>query len=568
MPINSVLTNPNMTLLSSMRKSLEDMQRQLSTGQKADTYGTLGAGRTQSITFRSKISEINSFLQNTSMLNMRISLLDKSMNRLEDIPSDAAASIDPNTYDLDSTGTTTGQKGAKIALNEVIGLLNSEADGRYLMSGKTTDTKPVVSMNDMLYGTGSKAGLKQVVDERYTADLGTNKLGRLDLATATGTNPGDTITIARQGYDAVTPASSAISGEFGYKIASASTTAASGSIDVSTANAADLSTPPKTGIAQVGVQIGANIKAGDSVSLELVNPDGTTSTVKLTATLSDPPADGQFTIAQDTTVTPPTVKIADTAANFQTKLNAALKTQTQTTFKAASMVKASDNFFNTYSGGMPQRVDATPANLATATGLRDATSSDTVQWYQGYNAEVSSTDASTSPRNDVTARVDSNINVGYGVRANEPAYAKLVSSLAVMTIAQFDSTAGTLGDPAYSDTSLTADQQKAAAAKNLQQEKSRYADLASRVDSALSFGNGGQKPTDIHTEIAVSGNVAKSAADRQTNSKTTLQVMLDDVEGINKEELTAQILTLQTRMEASYTTSTILNSLSLLNYMK
>ena len=37
---------------------------------------------------------------------------------------------------------------------------------------------------------------------------------------------------------------------------------------------------------------------------------------------------------------------------------------------------------------------------------------------------------------------------------------------------------------------------------------------------------------------------------------------------VNKEDLTAQILTLQTRMEASYTTSMILNNLSLLNYMK
>ena len=103
---------------------------------------------------------------------------------------------------------------------------------------------------------------------------------------------------------------------------------------------------------------------------------------------------------------------------------------------------------------------------------------------------------------------------------------------------------------------------------HLTTEKARYSALASRVDGVLAFADGSQKPTDIHTEIAVSGNVAKSAADRQTSSKTTLQVMLDGVEGINKEDLTAQILTLQTRMEASYTTSMILNNLSLLNYMQ
>ncbi len=566
MAINSVLTNPSMMLLSNMRQQLEDMQRQMSTGQKAASYGTLGAGRTQSITFRSKLSEIGGYLQNTDVLNMRISLLDKSMSRLEDIPRDAAAAIDPNTYDLDSSGTTTGQKGAKIALSEVIGLLNSEADGRYLMSGKTTDVKPVVGMNDMLYGSGNKYGLKQVVDERYTADLGTNKLGRLDIAKDAADATGATVDITRQGF-ATSPQT--ISGEFGYKISSASTTAATGSIDVTTATATDLSTPPKTVNAQIGVKIGSGIKAGDSVSLELTNPDGTTSTIKLTATLSNPPANGEFTIAENTSVTPAVVDVSATATNFQNRLKESLTTQSTTTLQAASMMKASDSFFNTYGGAVAQRVDpGSPANLATASGLRDATDTDTVQWYQGYNAAISSTDALTAPRNDVTARVDSNITVGYGVRANEPAYAELVRSLSVMTIAEFDSTAGTLADPAYSDTSLTADQQKAAAAKNLQTQKSRYAELAGRVDGKLAFGSGGQKPTDIHTEIAVSGNVAKSAADRQTNSKTTMQVMLNDVEGINKEELTAQILTLQSRMEASYTTSMMLNNLSLLNYMK
>ncbi|MBS1181500.1 MAG: flagellar hook-associated protein FlgL [Proteobacteria bacterium] len=552
MAINNVLINPNMSLLSTMRTQLEDMQRQLGTGQKADTYGTLGAGRTQSITFRSKISEINGYLQNTDVLNMRISLLDKAMGRLEDIPSDAAASIDPNTYNIDSSGTTTGQKGAKIALNEVIGLLNSEADGRYLMSGKTTDTKPVVSMDEMLYGSGSKYGLKKVINERYTADLGTNKLGRLDVGTATGAVANDTVTITRQG----TPPSA----EFGYKIASAS---------ASTSDTTHVSVTPTTGVDSAGktvntaygIQFGANLQAGDSVSLELENPDGTKSTVKLTGTLTSPPGKGEFTIAQ--TGSPATVDIAATAANFKTRIEDSLKTETKTTFQAASMMRASETFFDTTSGGKPQRVDADPTDnnlLATATGLRDGDDTDTVEWYAGYNEAIDPNDSATSPRNDVVARVDSNITVGYGVRANEGAYADMVRSLAVMTVAEFDPKAGTLGD-----TNATTDAERQ---KNLEIEKSRHTALASRVDGVLAFASGNQKPTDIHTEIAVSGNVAKSAADRQTTSKSTLQVMLDGVEGINKEELTAQILTLQTRMEASYTTSMILNNLNLLNYMK
>lgn len=551
MSINSVLVSPNMSLLSTMREQLEDMQRQLATGQKAATYGTMGAGRTQSITFRSKISEIGGYLQNTDVLNMRISLLDKAMSRLEDIPSEASAAIDPNTYNIDSTGTTTGQKGAKIALNELIGLLNSEADGRYLMSGKTTDTKPVASMNDMLYGTGNKYGLQKVVAERYTADMGTGKLGRLELDNPAATP--DTVTITRQG----TPPSA----EFGYKIASVSASTTDTS-HIEVTKATGLDSAGKTVNTSYNVKFDTGLQAGDSVSLELENPDGTKSTVKLTATLTSPPGEGQFTIAQ-TVGPPPTVDPDATAANFKARLNDSLTTETKTTFQAASMMRASETFFDTASGGKPKRVDADPNDnnlLATATGLRDGTDIDTVEWYTGYNATIDPNDSATSPRNDVTARVDSNINVGYGVRANEAAYANMVRSLAVMTVAEFDPKAGTLGD-----TKATTDAERQ---QNLKVEKARYSALASRVDGVLAFADGSQKPTDIHTEIAVSGNVAKSAAERQTNSKTTLEVMLSGVEGINKEELTAQILTLQTRMNASYTTTMMLNSLSLLNYMK
>jgi len=407
-------------------------------------------------------------------------------------------------------------------------------------------------MDEMLYGSGSKYGLKKVINERYTADLGTNKLGRLDVGTATGAVANDTVTITRQG----TPPSA----EFGYKIASAS---------ASTSDTTHVSVTPTTGVDSAGktvntaygIQFGANLQAGDSVSLELENPDGTKSTVKLTGTLTSPPGKGEFTIAQ--TGSPATVDIAATAANFKTRIEDSLKTETKTTFQAASMMRASETFFDTTSGGKPQRVDADPTDnnlLATATGLRDGDDTDTVEWYAGYNEAIDPNDSATSPRNDVVARVDSNITVGYGVRANEGAYADMVRSLAVMTVAEFDPKAGTLGD-----TNATTDAERQ---KNLEIEKSRHTALASRVDGVLAFASGNQKPTDIHTEIAVSGNVAKSAADRQTTSKSTLQVMLDGVEGINKEELTAQILTLQTRMEASYTTSMILNNLNLLNYMK
>jgi flagellar hook-associated protein 3 FlgL len=42
----------------SMRENLEDLQRQLATGKKADTFGGLGFERRSSLDFRSKMALI------------------------------------------------------------------------------------------------------------------------------------------------------------------------------------------------------------------------------------------------------------------------------------------------------------------------------------------------------------------------------------------------------------------------------------------------------------------------------------------------------------------------------
>ncbi|WP_237152540.1 hypothetical protein [Oryzibacter oryziterrae] len=522
MAINSIMRNPMMMRLSDMRTSLEDLQRQLGTGQKAETYGQLGTERSQSITFRSKITKIDAYMGATKQVNLRIQLLDTSLTRLGTIPTDVRAALDPNNYQVRLDGKTDAQKSSLIALDEVVGLLNSTADGRYLFSGKSTDTKPVVTVDEMLNGTGAKDGLKQVTADRLKADLGTGKLGRLEIATA-----GDTVSLNRQ-----TPLSS----EFGYKIADVETTSSNVTVGTTGTSPVESASVSFTGLPA----------AGDTVKFELTNPDGSASSLTLTATLSNPPEDGYFTVGADTTAT---------ATNFETALQKSLGKKVASEFTAASATRAGENFFDTFGGKMPQRVDtsSTGGDLATATDLRDATSADTVQWYLGYNGKIdngtvgdadndpTTADYSTLPRNDIGATVDSGVTVNYGVRANEQGLRLMVQSLSVMATAKFDSTVPT--------------------------DEDRYAALTERARDALAFDNGNQSPSDIHAEVAVAGKVAEDSAKRLEANKSAMQELLDGVEGIDKEEVAAQILTLQNRMQASYQTTSILNSLSLLNFM-
>ena len=59
----------------------------------------------------------------------------------------------------------------------------------------------------------------------------------------------------------------------------------------------------------------------------------------------------------------------------------------------------------------------------------------------------------------------------------------------------------------------------------------------------------------------------KSATDRQNQSKSIAQTMLDQIEGINNDEVATKILALQTALQASYQTTSQLYQLSLVKYL-
>ncbi len=96
--------------------------------------------------------------------------------------------------------------------------------------------------------------------------------------------------------------------------------------------------------------------------------------------------------------------------------------------------------------------------------------------------------------------------------------------------------------------------------------RDRYEALADRVRRGLAF-DGQQKPQDIGVEIAASQSAMKAAKDRHTTSANLLEAARAGVEDASQEEVASQLLSLQTRLQASYQTTSILSRLSLVNYL-
>jgi hypothetical protein len=275
-------------------------------------------------------------------------------------------------------------------------------------------------------------------------------------------------------------------------------------------------------------------KDGDTVSFTFDLPDGTRETIKLTASSATPlPVDGFALDKGDPLAVPPVAPSPSlTAANLQTALTDAVKKLANGALAAASAIEAGDNFFN---NNPPLRVGGV-APFGAATTLVNGSAANTVIWYNGEP------DSALDPaRGTAVSRIDEAITVQYGARADEQALRTQLMNVAVFAATKTDAT-----DP-YASAKIAA--------------------LNQRVAQNLAVIPGTQTIQDIQADVAGAQASIKATTDRQTQAKTITETMLDSIEGINDDEVATKILALQTALQASYTTTSKLYQMSLVNFI-
>ena len=268
----------------------------------------------------------------------------------------------------------------------------------------------------------------------------------------------------------------------------------------------------------ISVDLGSVPNNGDAISFEFSLPDGSSQTITLQATTNAPPGANQFTIGPDAQTT---------AANLQAALSGAVTTLAQTALPAASAAAAAQNFFSV----PPQVVQGNPA---TATALTDGTPANTVFWYTGENG-------STPARQTATAEVGPSVGVAYGMRADEPALTALVQNVAVLAATTYSPS-----DP---------------------NAQASYQALSRNVLANLDGQSGTQSISDIEADLANAQTAVQNATTLNTQTQTTLQGMLQGIDGIDQNTIGEQILALQNSLSASMSVTARLAQLSLVNYL-
>jgi flagellar hook-associated protein 3 FlgL len=375
----TVRADNNVRSLISMRYTLQDLQRQLASGLKSETYGGLGNERVSSLTFRNQAGIADGYTNVIDLTTIRLNVMDQSTNELRTLVENARKVM------LQTRGTggypeiTSAVKQVQAQFEQMISSLNAQHEGLYLYSGRTRDVKPVVDPNTLMLGDGTNAGLTQVIDERRQADAGTGN-GRMITS-----NVGTLTTLSED----------AAGNPFGIKLVAG--TAGGGMSNVTVAG-------PAGAPSAISFNFTGQPLTGERLSFTARLPDGKTMNLGFAVDTAGTSDDSVFTVG----ATP-----AATAANLQAAIDQRLASIGQGELRAASGLVAAQEFFSGSNTVQPPRVAGPP--FATSTAYAVPGSRPTVIWYRGDD------DTTVAARDTQKSEVDTGMSISLGARANEPA---------------------------------------------------------------------------------------------------------------------------------------------------
>jgi flagellin-like hook-associated protein FlgL len=606
--------------IRNLNQELTDLSAQLSTGKQSQNYSGMGTNEGFAIAARSQMSNIAAYTDTMTNVNVNIGVENTALQSLVTIRNTVQSAAASTAQDLNSNGQTMGQVTALSQLTSMLDILNTQSGNRYLFSGTAVNTQSVAAIGDILNGTTTQAGLKQVIAERQQADLGTNGMGRLVLTQPTATS--------------VQVAEDVAGSPFGLKLDSVSSTLTGATVS-----------GPSGSPSAVSVALGAtNPNNGDSVTFQFTLPDGSSEQINLVASSATPPPSGSFAIG----ATP-----AATAANLNAALSSAVSTLANTSLVAASAMAAGDNFFNTdgtATGTVVNNQAAPPAPITGATLLSGGAGTDSIgsSFAAGQTITVNGTQitfvASGATGNQLNltdsiqtllSKIDSitgtstpstvhggvitihsddaaSLNItssnaaalaalGFGatVTAQTPPLrvsgtplgsATALANGSANTVKWYTGNSGP-GSPrstatARVDDSLTVQygaQANETGIRSVLQSVAVFAAFSTSPTGTNSAGQisalsqrvtqqfiqqPGQKTIeDIQTDLAMAQSTMQDATARQTQAKATLQNIVDQAEAVSTDQVASQILALQNALQASYQATSMLSQLSLVKYL-
>ncbi len=582
--------------LVGMKSELDDLSRQLATGRTAETYGGLGAGRSTSLSARAGISAQDGYLAAITTADTRVKLTTASLTQIKTLSDSARSNLNGLLTSQNKALPSTSVQLADNNLSAAIDALNQQVGDVYVFSGRATDTRPVASRELILNGDSTQglAGVKDLIAEQKTADLGPDGNGRL-----TQSRIGADITLTED-------ANAGARANFGFSIVGA-TVPAGGTITTALTAATPATASPvfaENPTDGTRVRVAVNLPDGSQATYDLTArtsvATGSTDSFAIGASPEETAANlrtllkglpGEGALASAQSASPPglsvqfeggspaslalsvagtpkagdaltvtlalhdgttkTIKLTargsadpasattfaigatpeDTAANLNQTLGNALKTAADTDLAASSTTRAATNFFE----GSPTAGLAPRRVSADGNGYDPVAGTGTVIWYQG--------DDSADPRATATVQVGASRTVQIGAQANEAAIRKTLAGLAAVAAENFTDATGAV-------------------------DTARFNATAERVSSDLTPDADRSGLEGLVTDFGLASSSMANAKSVANATKATLENSLDGIDTVSTQEVAAKLVSLQTQLQASYKVTSMLSDMSLVNYLR
>src|SRR5690242_12816635 len=159
MTTSSIGSAPSVMIkaLVDMRAQFDDLQRQLSSGQKSDTYAGLGLGSGLAVGLNAQLSAMDGYDNSIDTAMTRVNLAQQVLGSMTTVAGSVRTALVQANGSTSQFGTV--QSMAQSGLQQLLGFLNTQSGSRYLFSGRATDTPAVESYDTIMNGDGTRAGL-------------------------------------------------------------------------------------------------------------------------------------------------------------------------------------------------------------------------------------------------------------------------------------------------------------------------------------------------------------------------------------------------------------------------
>lgn len=500
-----------------VRELQNDLNRQLTTGKKSETLSGLGLDAARSVDLRDQQARIGAYQKNIDLVQTRTEVMDTTMRRIGTLVDNVMSDL----IRLDGTAfqdPTIVKQNARNALSQIQGLLNTKVEGRYLFAGSDLDNAPIRDFDQLLASFGSFYGDYQ--DALYAPKSVELAAGAPAAGAAFSVTVGGVTFNTTQGAPGVPDPTNPL----------APTPAA---LTTNEEILEDL----RRRILTAPEFANHTITVDDS---DTVTGAGANSRVRLVIT---PPAETALQVS----VTGTGMSVQGPAVDFD---------QDGVADDFDDGLEANDGNVAGFNTARYAFTGNTAADVATLSAAMNRVVFDPAFAYDEDTAQIAGRPRieagnlfsgtlryGTSP---TTARVDDNVDLNYGVRADSSYFRRIIQGLAMVA---------TLENPPITDPTTPEGRLP----------RDRYLGVVGAAKDLLKQGR-----TDLDGSVSYLGSVRSQLSQLEEKHRTVLGVVGDGLERVEDADIAAvatRLNLVDTQLQAGYRAIGTLNQVSILNFL-